>query len=133
MQQRELEIVNKLGLHARASADYERKQTLANAERFIESALAALLEQMGDRRRSGLEVLDVDMDRERASFADNAIKYEATLRFINSNVRTSLSAITSRSCRKPCRSSSRARSRSARAAGASTRRSRFARSRPRLL
>ena len=36
----------------------------------------------------------VDMDRERASFADNAIKYEATLRFINSNVRTSLSAIT---------------------------------------
>ncbi len=37
---------------------------------------------------------NVDMDRERASFADNAIKYEATLRFINSNVRTSLSAIT---------------------------------------
>ncbi len=36
----------------------------------------------------------VDMDRERASFADNAIKYEATLRFINSNVRTSLSSIT---------------------------------------
>ncbi len=36
----------------------------------------------------------VDMDRERASFADNAIKYEATLRFINSNVRTALSAIT---------------------------------------
>jgi flagellar basal-body rod protein FlgB len=36
----------------------------------------------------------VDMDRERASFADNAIKYEATLRFINSNVRTALSSIT---------------------------------------
>ncbi len=36
----------------------------------------------------------VDMDRERASFADNSIKYEATLRFINSNVRTALSAIT---------------------------------------
>ena len=36
----------------------------------------------------------VDMDRERASFADNSIKYEATLRFINSNVRTTLSAIT---------------------------------------
>jgi flagellar basal-body rod protein FlgB len=34
------------------------------------------------------------MDRERASFADNAVKYEATLRFINGNVRTSLSAIT---------------------------------------
>lgn len=36
----------------------------------------------------------VDMDRERASFADNSIKYEATLRFINSSVRTALSAIT---------------------------------------
>ena len=36
----------------------------------------------------------VDMDRERASFADNAIKYEATLRFINSNVRTTLTSIT---------------------------------------
>lgn len=35
----------------------------------------------------------VDMDRERASFADNAAKYEATLRFINSNVRTMLEAI----------------------------------------
>ena len=35
----------------------------------------------------------VDMDRERASFADNAVKYEATLRFINSNVKTALDAI----------------------------------------
>jgi flagellar basal-body rod protein FlgB len=35
----------------------------------------------------------VDMDRERASFADNAVKYEATLRFINSSVRTMLDAI----------------------------------------
>ncbi len=36
----------------------------------------------------------VDLDRERAVFADNAVRYEATLRFINSNVRTMLSAIT---------------------------------------
>ncbi len=36
----------------------------------------------------------VDMDRERAAFADNAVKYEATLRFINAAVRTQLSAIT---------------------------------------
>jgi len=35
----------------------------------------------------------VDMDRERASFADNSLHYEATLRFINSHVRTMLSAI----------------------------------------
>jgi len=36
----------------------------------------------------------VDLDRERANFADNALRYEATLRFINGHVRTVLSAIT---------------------------------------
>ncbi len=36
----------------------------------------------------------VDMDRERANFADNAVRYEATLRFINGSSKTLLSAIT---------------------------------------
>lgn len=35
----------------------------------------------------------VDMDRERASFVDNTVKYEATLNFINSSVRTTLDAM----------------------------------------
>ncbi|MFO1196932.1 MAG: flagellar basal body rod protein FlgB [Burkholderiaceae bacterium] len=35
----------------------------------------------------------VDMDRERANFADNTVRYEATLRFINGDVRNLLSAI----------------------------------------
>ncbi len=35
----------------------------------------------------------VDMDRERAAFTDNAVRYEATLRFINGSARTILSAI----------------------------------------
>lgn len=35
----------------------------------------------------------VDLDRERASFSDNAIRYESTLRFINGHVKTMLSAI----------------------------------------
>ena len=35
----------------------------------------------------------VDLDRERANFADNALRYEASLRFINGSVRTMLSAI----------------------------------------
>ena len=35
----------------------------------------------------------VDMDRERASFIDNAIRYESTLRFINGSAKTILSAI----------------------------------------
>ena len=37
----------------------------------------------------------VDMDRERGAFVDNAVKYEATLRFINGSVRTMLDAIKS--------------------------------------
>ncbi|MBL8324321.1 MAG: flagellar basal body rod protein FlgB [Rubrivivax sp.] len=37
----------------------------------------------------------VDMDRERAAFAQNATQYEATLRFINGNVRTMLDAMKS--------------------------------------
>lgn len=36
----------------------------------------------------------VDLDRERAAFADNAVRYEATLRFINGQSKTLLSAIT---------------------------------------
>ena len=37
----------------------------------------------------------VDMDRERASFTDNTVKYEATLRFINGSVRSMLEAMKS--------------------------------------
>jgi flagellar basal-body rod protein FlgB len=35
----------------------------------------------------------VDLDRERAKFMDNAIRYESTLRFINGQAKTLLSAI----------------------------------------
>ena len=35
----------------------------------------------------------VDLDRERANFADNSVRYEATLRFINGRSKTLLSAI----------------------------------------
>lgn len=35
----------------------------------------------------------VDLDRERANFVDNAVRYESTLRFINGYSRTILSAI----------------------------------------
>jgi flagellar basal-body rod protein FlgB len=37
----------------------------------------------------------VDLDRERASFADNSVKFEASLRFINGSVRTMLDAMKS--------------------------------------
>ena len=35
----------------------------------------------------------VDLDRERANFVDNSVRYEATLRFINGQSKTLLSAI----------------------------------------
>ena len=38
--------------------------------------------------QTNLDNNSVDMDRERAAFADNALKYESTLRFINGTVRT---------------------------------------------
>lgn len=44
--------------------------------------------------QTNLDSNTVDMDRERANFADNTVHYEATLRFINSQVRTMLTAIT---------------------------------------
>ena len=43
--------------------------------------------------QTNLDRNTVDMDRERASFVDNSVKYEATLRFINGGVRTMLDAI----------------------------------------
>ena len=45
--------------------------------------------------QTSLDSNGVDMDRERASFADNAVKYEATLRFINGAIRTQLDAMKS--------------------------------------
>jgi flagellar basal-body rod protein FlgB len=45
--------------------------------------------------QTNLDSNTVDMDRERASFADNAVRYEATLRFINGQLRTMQDAIKS--------------------------------------
>lgn len=45
--------------------------------------------------QTSLDSNTVDMDRERSAFADNAVKYESTLRFINGSVRTMLDAMKS--------------------------------------
>ena len=45
--------------------------------------------------QTNLDSNSVDMDRERAAFVDNSVKYEATLRFINGSVRTMLDAMKS--------------------------------------
>ena len=64
------------------------------AEGFGSSRLATPL-AYAQASQTNLDSNSVDMDRERASFADNALKYEATLRFINGSVRTMLDAMKS--------------------------------------
>ncbi|MBC7602688.1 MAG: flagellar basal body rod protein FlgB [Ramlibacter sp.] len=63
----------------------------APAETGVVSTVAL---QYRTNEQPSLDGNSVDMDRERAAFADNAVRYEATLRFINHDVRTMLSAIT---------------------------------------
>lgn len=43
--------------------------------------------------QTALDGNTVDMDMERAAFADNAVRYEASLRFINGQIRTLMTAI----------------------------------------
>lgn len=72
------------------------------------SGLARLARQPGAQRldgdnplvyaRNAQDAVDrntVDLDRERASLADNTVRYEATLRFINGSVRSMLDAMKS--------------------------------------
>jgi flagellar basal-body rod protein FlgB len=59
------------------------------------SARHELQQQYALPAQTNLDSNTVDMDRERANFADNAVKYEATLRFINGSVRTALDAMKS--------------------------------------
>jgi len=43
--------------------------------------------------QTNLDSNTVDMDRERANFTDNTVKYEATLRFISGAVKTTMDAM----------------------------------------
>ena len=60
------------------------------------------MSSLGDAQKLGYSVQSqpnmdnntVDLDRERANCVDNAVRYEATLRFINGSAKTMLSAIT---------------------------------------
>jgi len=43
--------------------------------------------------QTALDANSVDLDTERAAFADNTVRYEASLRFINTQIRTLMTAI----------------------------------------
>ena len=47
--------------------------------------------------QTALDANTVDMDMERAAFADNTLRYEAGLRFINGQIRTLMTAINGQS------------------------------------
>lgn len=66
------------------SSDYSASATQARVQRNLLYALPS---------QTNLDGNTVDMDRERASFAENAVKYESTLRFVNGQVKTMLDAI----------------------------------------
>ena len=92
--------------------DIDFAQSLRAATGVLQPARALTASQAGhitghgDNRRAPPNLLyatpsqtnldrnTVDKDRERANVTDNSVKYEATLRFINAHVRTTLSAIT---------------------------------------
>ena len=57
------------------------------------SAVDATTARYRVAEQPSLDGNSVDLDRERADFADNALRYEAALRFVNGSVRTMLSAI----------------------------------------
>jgi len=59
----------------------------------LAGALSESNKEYALQAQTNLDSNGVDMDRERASFADNTVKYEATLRFINGSVRTALDAM----------------------------------------
>lgn len=66
-----------------------RHLTITSSEASIGSPLAYTVQT-----QPSLDGNSVDLDQQRANFADNAIRYESTLRFINGHVKTMLSAIT---------------------------------------
>jgi flagellar basal-body rod protein FlgB len=90
--------------------DMDFKQALREATGAIQPARALATSQSGHLAgasgaraepnllyatpsQTNLDRNTVDMDRERANFVDNSVKVEATLRFINHDVRMMLDAI----------------------------------------
>lgn len=82
-----------------ATSEIATNGTLQTTQRGHIAPLAGARGESGKeyalQSQTSLDSNGVDMDRERASFADNSVKYEATLRFINGAVRTTLDAMKS--------------------------------------
>jgi flagellar basal-body rod protein FlgB len=95
-QAREMDFANALRQATRATAP---AGALAATHAAHDTAVTSLREEPGllyaRHSQDAIDRNTVDLDRERASFTDNTVKYEATLRFINGSVRSMLEAMKS--------------------------------------
>lgn len=78
------------------AVDFDFAQALSDATKARPGLSAKTAEPRLTERATAQGAQDgntVDMDTERAQFVDNAVRYEATLKFLNGKIRTLLSAI----------------------------------------
>ena len=74
---------------AAALRDATRRQTTGSANAMSPQTLRQEAQlRWALPAQTNLDGNTVDMDRERAAFAENALKYDATLRFLNGSIRT---------------------------------------------
>jgi flagellar basal-body rod protein FlgB len=95
-QAREMDFANAL---RQATGHAAPGGALAATHAAHDTAVTSLREEPGllyaRHSQDAVDRNTVDLDRERASFTDNTVKYEATLRFINGSVRSMLEAMKS--------------------------------------
>jgi flagellar basal-body rod protein FlgB len=98
-QARELDFANALRQATGSSQRNSFGNGLATTHAGHVAGVQSLREEPGllyaRHSQDAIDRNTVDLDRERASFADNSVKYEATLRFINGSVRSMLDAMKS--------------------------------------
>jgi flagellar basal-body rod protein FlgB len=77
------------------AVDFDFAKALADATTAGAKGVQAPTPQLLYRQPSqpSLDGNSVEMDLERAQFADNTVRYEAALRFLNSQIRTLLEAL----------------------------------------
>lgn len=86
-QSKDLDFAKALREATSPAAGADSNQTLTQrTQNALQSSLSAM---------TSMDSNTVDMDRERASFADNTVKYEASLRFLNGSIRTMMDAMKS--------------------------------------
>ena len=82
--------VSRVTMQARNSTTNPRHMALSG---LGQSQLGGLTTAYAVQSQPSVDGNSVDLDRERASFVDNSVRYETTLRFINGSAKGILSAI----------------------------------------